>query len=121
MGKNKGSSKLKISGVGKIGDAKKRKNRKVVVALFSGVVLLILALSGLVLSNFGFFENAEARMFVVNDECSLVMGNLIHQIRDEGECRIKCVNECDVREMDFVRFIYESKNDGCNSCECWCE
>jgi len=120
--KSKGARKMQISGVGKIGAAKKRKNRKVVVGLFFGVGLLGLVLIWLVLSSFGFFEKAgELEYFSVKDECGDVMGNLIHQIRDDGECRMKCVNECDVREMEFVSFEFELRSGDCNACACWCK
>jgi hypothetical protein len=99
----------------------KKINKKVIFALFAGAGVLVLVLVGLIMSSLGFFKNSELEMFTLKDECSLVMGNLIHQIRDGGECRIKCVNECDVRNMDFVEFEFLGKNNDCNSCECWCD
>ena len=115
-----GKSKIKVSGVGKIGAARKKKNRATVIALFAGVGVLTLLLVYLIVQNFGFFENAQPERFIIKDECAVIMGSLVHQIRDEGECRIKCVNECDVREMGFVEFGFEGKNDDCNACDCWC-
>ncbi len=100
--------------------AKRKTNRAIVIGLFVGIGVLVLVLIGLVMFNFGFFENHEPEFFSVKDECSLIMGNLVHQIRDDGECRIRCVNECDVRDMDFVKFEYEGKDNDCNSCGCWC-
>ena len=98
-----------------------RKNKKVVRALFVCVGILVLVLVGLILHSFGFFEDNSPEYFVVKDECSLMMGNLIHQIRDDGECRNRCVNECSVQEMDFDRFSFEAKNNDCSLCECWCD
>ncbi len=101
---------------------RRRVNRKVVAWLFVFAGILVLILLGLMLYNFGVFEKKEGpQLFNIKDECALVMGNLVHQVRDDGECRIKCVNECDVRDMDFMRFSFEGKNDDCNSCDCWCE
>jgi hypothetical protein len=120
--KKSSKSRLRITGNGKIGAARKRKNRNVVIGLFVGIGILAVVLIGLIISSFGLFEgSSEPEMFSIKDECSLMMGNLIHQIRDEGECRIKCVNECDVREMNFVRFEFEGKNNDCSSCDCWCD
>lgn len=99
----------------------KRKSRGVVIALFVCVAVLVLVLLGLIMYSFGFFESNEPELFVIKDECGSVLGNLIHQIRDAGECRIKCVNECDVRDMEFFEFEFEGKNNDCNSCECWCD
>ena len=100
---------------------RRRRSKGVVFGLFVAVIVLILILISLVISAFGFCEENKPEMFIVKDECGLILGNLVHQIRDEGECRIKCVNECDVRDMDFVRINFELKNSDCNSCECWCE
>lgn len=112
-------SKIRISGTGKIGLA--RKNKKVVAGLFLCVGVLVLVLAYLVLNSFGVFESHSPEFFEVKDECSLIMGNLVHQIRDDGECRIKCVNECDVRSMEFFDFEFEGKDNDCNACDCWCE
>jgi ethanolamine utilization protein EutA (predicted chaperonin) len=99
---------------------KEKKNKNVVIALFVMVGILALILIGLIMYSFGVFESNSPELFVIKDECGNVLGNLIHQIRDEGECRIKCVNECDVRGMDFFDFGFALKIDDCNSCECWC-
>ena len=72
-GRKAGSTKLKITGNGKIGAARKLKNRNVVVGLFIGVAILVLVLVGLVVSSFGFFEGkSDPEMFVVRDECGLM-------------------------------------------------
>lgn len=100
---------------------REKNNKKVVGILFACVGILVLVLIGLVLNSFGFFEENNPEYFAVKDECSLMMGNLIHQIRDDGECRNRCVNECSVQEMDFVKFSFEAKNDDCSLCGCWCD
>lgn len=100
----------------------KKKSKKVVFTLFAAVFILLALLVYLLAYNFGFFEEETGpQFFSVKDECSLMMGNLIHQIRDEGECRNKCVNECDVRDMDFFSFEFEAKNDDCSYCGCYCK
>jgi len=118
--KKNSSAKIVASGNGKI--VKAQKNRKVVRLLFFGIGVLVLVLIGLVMFSFGFFERfGGEEHFDIKDECGIILGNLVHQVRDEGECRLKCVNECDVREMDFVRFEFEGKVEDCNSCDCWCK
>ena len=99
----------------------RRKNKLVIKELFFAVAVVSLILVGLILYSFGVFDRSEPQKFEVKDECGQVLGNLIHQIRDAGECRLKCVNECDVRGMEFVRFEFEGKITDCNSCDCWCE
>lgn len=97
-----------------------RRNKLAMGVLIAAIVLAImLALLGLFI--FGFFEQpgAEER-FVLQDECNLVMGNLIHQIRTDGDCIIRCRNECELREMDFVRMEFVPQNNSCHDCDCYC-
>lgn len=98
----------------------KTRGRNIVFILFISLGVLILVLGLLLMFDFGVFKKNEVKMFSIKDECSIVVGNLIHQIRNDGECRIKCVNECYIREMDFEKFNFIEKNDDCSSCECWC-
>ena len=99
-----------------------RHMKKVVIALFCLAAVLVLVLVALVLYDFGFFDGGNGpQYFEIKDECGLILGNLVHQVRDAGECRIKCVNECDVRDLEFLNFSFVGKLDDCNSCDCWCE
>jgi hypothetical protein len=99
----------------------KRKNKKVVRTLFVLAGILVLALILLFMSSFGFFEERQNKYFDIKDECGVVLGNLIHQVRDAGECRVKCVNECGLEEMEIDRYNFVANFTDCNKCECWCE
>lgn len=59
--------------------------------------------------------------FSVRDECSLIVGNLIHTIDDEGICEARCKTQCGVREMSFVRSEYKKVEKDCNICDCYCK
>jgi hypothetical protein len=103
---------------------KKKKNKKnlnSVYLLFIVVFLLILILIGLFMGNLGLFEQKkEAQDFYIIDKCAIVMGNLIHQVRDEGECRVKCINECGLLDLDFEHVDFLRKDNDCNDCNCFC-
>jgi len=101
--------------------SRKKKVKPEVILLFIGVAIISFILLGLLGSSAGWFNFHEPEKFELKDECGLILGNLVHQIRSEGECRNKCVNECDVREMDFVKFYFEENLGDCHNCECWCE
>lgn len=93
-----------------------------VVALFIALGVLFLLLLLLLLKSFGYIDDQrEERYYPVVDQCSLVRGNLLHQIRTAGECRIGCVNECDVRELEFVNYEFEAIVNDCNICGCYCK
>jgi hypothetical protein len=57
----------------------------------------------------------------VNDECSLIFNNLVHQIKNEGECKIRCRNECSLEKMNFYSVNFTAKSDSCNICSCYCK
>lgn len=100
----------------------RKKSRRAVALLFVGLGVLVLVLIGLLSFSFGFFEKSEAQMLVVSDECGVMPGfGLIHQVRDEGECRVKCVNECGLMELDFLNISFVASDSECHYCECWCE
>jgi hypothetical protein len=90
------------------------------ILVATGILVLILIL--LIGISSGLFEGPkEVVMYAINDECSLVMGNIIHQIRDNGDCRIRCVNECGLREKEIVKIEFELKNNSCHVCDCYCK
>ena len=99
---------------------KHRRHRREVVGIFVLIGVLCLIVLGLLLYSFGFFEKDRVESFEVADECGLILGNLVHQIRDEGECRNKCLNECSVRGMDFLNFSFEERGTDCHGCSCSC-
>lgn len=55
------------------------------------------------------------------DECSIIMGNLVHQVRDLDDCTIRCHNECVLMESDVDSVDFISSQSGCNTCSCYCK
>ena len=82
---------------------------------------LIVFVVGISLYSNGIFEpKSEPVKVEVLDECSLIMGNLIHNIHDEGGCKIKCVNNCEIRDMKFYNSSFTFQNSSCHECDCYC-
>jgi len=63
----------------------------------------------------------EPQLIPLKDECSIILNNLVHQINDEGTCKIKCINECNFKKMKFYNSAFTSKNNSCNLCNCYCK
>ncbi len=59
--------------------------------------------------------------YLIEDECGIVVGNLIHQIKNEGECRIECRNECEIRKESFHESEFEERENACHLCTCYCK
>jgi len=56
----------------------------------------------------------------IPDECGLAAGSLIHQIRDEDVCKIKCRARCFSLDADYKKIEFKEGINACNSCKCYC-
>ena len=56
----------------------------------------------------------------IPDKCSLLLGNLIHQIKDDSSCRISCRNYCDTIKKEYLLTKFTEYQEKCNTCECHC-
>jgi len=63
----------------------------------------------------------EPEKIVIEDRCSLVMGNLFHEIKNKEECRIKCKSNCEVRGEEFSESEFIKNNSSCHTCNCYCK
>jgi len=89
------------------------------------IIILSLALVSLLLVQLQknlHIENIfkEPELFVIRDECSLIFNNIIHEIKNEGECTIICKNECEMRDKIFHDSEFVKKEDSCHICNCYC-
>lgn len=60
------------------------------------------------------------QLFVIKDECAIITNQLIHQIKNEGECKARCRNECTLRDASFNRFEFIESSNSCHNCYCYC-
>ena len=87
----------------------------------TSIIVLFVFLIGLISYSFGIFDKKGTPLKVeVVDECALIMNNLIHNIQDGGGCKIKCINNCKIREMDFYNSSFTFQNSTCHTCDCYC-
>jgi hypothetical protein len=104
---------------------KKNKSNTLRILMIITIILIILLIF-LVLFQFNFFDvfsniNKEPQMIKVKDECSLIFNQLLHQIKDEGSCKVKCETECSIRQKSYYSSGFLEKNDSCNLCTCYCK
>jgi len=105
-----------------------KKSSKLVKSMFWIIVLLVIFVIFLILSQVGFvdyfkklLETREPQLFAVKDECSLILGNLIHEIKGEDDCKIMCNNRCGLMEMDFYEINFIRSEKDCHVCNCYCK
>lgn len=90
------------------------------------MLLLIISLL-FFFSSLGFINNpfsgisAKSEKFTLNDECSIIVGQLIHTVQDEGACQNKCYSQCQSIDADFVRIEFTERPNNCNLCDCYCK
>jgi cytoskeletal protein RodZ len=101
---------------------KRPKRNKLLRSILIAIVALTMLLGFLLLLEYEAFEpEGEEQFFPIADECSLVLGNLLHPIQDTGDCSTKCRNECTLRELTYTRSEFATENNSCNVCDCYCK
>jgi ABC-type phosphate transport system permease subunit len=72
---------------------KKQKKRILNKIISNFLIVLIILLIILILIEFKiwkYFEKKEIVSFKINDECSVMMNNILHNIKDEAGCENSC-------------------------------
>ena len=103
---------------------KKLSRRRLFVrVLLSLVIALGILLAFLILAEFGAFREAKkVERIDIADECSRIVGNLVHVIEDAGSCKLRCDNECEIRDKEYFNssFLMSKSGNSCNACLCEC-
>jgi hypothetical protein len=60
------------------------------------------------------------KTYIIKDECGPIYGNILHSIKDDGACRIRCRGTCDSHDMQFVSSNFTDKGIECHLCSCTC-
>lgn len=93
----------------------------IILIIILSVVFFILLIAQ---SSFSEYINnlfKKPKMFNINDECSLIFNNIVHKIKNEGDCKISCRNQCQLKNMNFYNMNFTSKSNSCNTCYCYCK
>ena len=104
----------------------KKKRKKIKKITFVLILIITIAIVGLIISQSiksGYYADMfrEPVKISVTDKCSVVMGNLFHEIKNKDECRIECRNTCILHEKDFVSSEFIEKPNSCHECNCYCK
>lgn len=115
----------------KIKDKKKKQDKKINKKskkkskfLFLIIVILILVLLVLLFFEFKILEELkkkEVQHIEIIDGCSLLMGTILHQIRDEADCENACISECYIVKKEFYDSNFTENSESCNGCDCYCK
>jgi hypothetical protein len=92
--------------------------------IFIASIICIIVLIVLLIFQFKIFQYvgfSEPELIIINDECSMMFNSIVHQIKDEGGCRIMCNAECEVRKMEFHHSKFIFKENSCHICNCYCK
>lgn len=89
------------------------------IVLLTITIILILVAAGIL--DMSRLARNEVKVFQSQDKCSLIVGKLIHVIRDSDDCRINCRADCNVRQLEFVDSNFTASFTSCNQCTCYCK
>lgn len=112
--------KRKIMGEKK---TKKARLKKIILILISIIALTTIILTAL---ETNIYQNIQDNMkepgkIEINDRCSLIMGKVLHEIKNKDECKIRCKNECEIRDKKFIESEFIEKINSCHICNCYCK
>jgi len=111
---------------------KKTRNKKNISFWKSSNFFLILAIIfifsifgyvGAKYIDFSFIKDigSEPNKIVIKDDCSMITGKLIHEIRDKEDCRLKCKNACNMRDQEYFSSNLITAEKACYTCNCFCD
>jgi len=64
-------------------------------------------------------ENSQEKI-EIKDRCTLMLGNLIHQIKTENNCITICEQECEAKNKNYEKVEFLASEADCNTCNCYC-
>jgi len=105
----------------------KKFNKNLIIGFVIILISALLVLSLTLLVQTGIIENPlknlnlKEQLFMVKDGCSMIVGNLMHTINNDDDCKRQCKSDCQVREMNFQRFVFTKVPNNCNECSCYCK
>lgn len=100
---------------------RKKSNKYLFLSIISICLLIVYLVYFFTGFNFIFEIFDEPKKFEVVDECGVIMGRLIHQVRDKDDCELQCKNFCDIKDMSFDSFDFTESEESCHKCDCYCD
>lgn len=64
---------------------------------------------------------SEPKEITIDDDCSVIAGRMVHEIRDEQDCELQCKNRCNIEERKLSSSDFTQLHNSCHRCECICE
>ncbi len=104
--------------------AKKSKTKKInrgsnLFLVLAIICLLVLVIFIVANSEFS-LEEPGIKRINMTDECGVIAGRMIHQIRDSEDCKLRCKNACGVEDLEFEDHLFYESNSSCHQCSCFC-
>ncbi|HLD86647.1 MAG TPA: hypothetical protein VJB12_01145 [Candidatus Nanoarchaeia archaeon] len=82
---------------------------------------LTLSLAGVALVLLGLFYLAEeTQTFQIQDKCGMFVNLFSHSIAGIGQCKSRCEQQCEAKEMRYAGIEFEEIPNSCNTCSCSC-
>jgi len=92
----------------------------IILIIILSLILLIIILIQLDIKNKIDKIFAEPKILTIEDKCSLIMNNLLHEIKNEDDCKIRCNNQCSLENMRVYKSELITPQNSCYACKCYC-
>lgn len=104
----------------------KKKKDNALYSLYIAIILLTIALLVIIILETNIIDKIRSRFkapieITIKDDCSLMLNNIIHQIKTDGDCNIRCYNECKILEMKIQESEFIMNDNSCHTCNCYCK
>jgi hypothetical protein len=59
-------------------------------------------------------------VYNIPDECGPIHGQILHSVKDESTCRIRCRGHCQSLDYEFSASAFQDRGTRCHLCNCTC-
>jgi hypothetical protein len=101
-----------------------KKKKKTFKRIFTLLFILIAFLIILLIINFKvwqYFSKKEIITVNIKDECSVMLQNVLHNIKDSASCENSCLARCYTLKKEYYNSEFVGKENECNDCKCSCK
>ncbi|RMD66655.1 hypothetical protein D6817_03635 [Candidatus Pacearchaeota archaeon] len=119
-------ARRKVSRRARAKKVRQKRNSRWILIMILLLSLVLIALLFMLAAENGYInlqkfgEKRERTEFKILDECSIIAGKLIHTIADEGVCKVRCKERCELLELDMESFNFTRAELNCHTCSCVC-
>lgn len=95
-----------------------------IIIIISAIIfflLLLLLLEASIINLNELILIKKEKSYSIKDSCSLIVGKLIHPIKNIETCEQLCKEKCILSKEIYLKVEFTENQDNCNQCTCYCK